>query len=297
MTQKPAIVEAAQRQTVYEAAQAYSLLGISVIPCHGKEPAVTEGYFKFPWRDFTTKRANLYQINTWHRRGWLRNVGIVCGAVSGNLVVIDLDGLDAIEAFSKQFPRLLHSYSVGSGSGKEMHIYLRTVEHIHTTRVVGTEVGNIELRSDGAYVIAPPSVHPVSNRQYEVAKELRIRTVDTLKPVEAWIKELIAAKHGGTMPAPTQPRAAVTSVNRYALAALRSEAAKVRGAALGSRNNALNTAAFKLGRYVRDGLLTRYEVEQELFAAANGLVSNDGELSVLRTIKSGLDAGIVKAGR
>jgi len=60
----------------------------------------------------------------------------------------------------------------------------------------------------------------------------------------------------------------------------------------GARNAALFRAAAALGRRVVAGQLPEPDVEQGLYAAAErcGLVADDGERAVQRTIRSGLDA-------
>jgi len=61
----------------------------------------------------------------------------------------------------------------------------------------------------------------------------------------------------------------------------------------GARNAALFRAAAALGRRVAAGQLPEPDVEQGLYAAAErcGLVADDGERAVQRTIRSGLDTG------
>ena len=62
----------------------------------------------------------------------------------------------------------------------------------------------------------------------------------------------------------------------------------------GSRNNALNRAAFALFQLVAGGELERDEVIEHLIDAChrNGLVQDDGLPSVLATIHSGARAGM-----
>lgn len=61
-----------------------------------------------------------------------------------------------------------------------------------------------------------------------------------------------------------------------------------------TRNDELNRSAFRLGRLVGAGELNRDDVEQALLAACdvNGLNADDGERATLRTIASGLTAGM-----
>ena len=62
----------------------------------------------------------------------------------------------------------------------------------------------------------------------------------------------------------------------------------------GGRNDALNRAAWTLGRWIAAGALEQGDVEDELYAAAehNGLVGDDGDRQCWATIRSGLSAGL-----
>jgi hypothetical protein len=62
----------------------------------------------------------------------------------------------------------------------------------------------------------------------------------------------------------------------------------------GGRNDALNHAAWTLGRWVAVGALEQHDVEDELYAAAarNGLVTDDRDRQCWATIRSGLSAGL-----
>jgi hypothetical protein len=61
----------------------------------------------------------------------------------------------------------------------------------------------------------------------------------------------------------------------------------------GSRNDELNKAAFRLGRFVGAGLLDEDQVCRGLLQAseANGYIADDGLDAFTRTILSGLSAG------
>lgn len=76
----------------------------------------------------------------------------------------------------------------------------------------------------------------------------------------------------------------------FGQAALHDESRAVAQAAEGSRNNCLNRAAYNLGQLVGDNILTRWDVEQALLAAA--LAAGLDEKSSWRTIQSGLKAGM-----
>lgn len=285
---KPAIVLAAEASNVYAAARLYAAQGLSVLPCTGKKPALRT------WEYLQRVRATSETIDAWHRVDLLENVGVICGAVSRGLVVIDLDGEQAIETLRQEFPELFDTYRVASGSGHGMHLYYYLRDVPPTTRVVGTEFGNIELRSNGSYVVAPPSIHPDSHRPYTVDHAREIASMGNLNDVVAWIKSLIADKHGGKLPPPSRQTQGgqIRHATAYGRAALMGECDKVRAALAGGRNNVLYEAALRLGSLIRDEKAGRGEVEQALMNAAHSLSATDGEAATWRTIQSGIDAGM-----
>lgn len=268
---------------VLEAALKYASCGMSVIPLVGKKPSISS------WSPFQTRAASFGMIHGWEARELLKNVGIVCGKVSQNLVVIDCDGLEAVKAYKDRFPMLLDTYTVATGSGKGAHFYYRVQLMPHTTRAVGVGIGNVELRADGCYVVASPSVHPDTNKLY-IANSVPIKRVNNLHVVQAWITDMIREKQKRN-PAPS---AAVRHASTYGAAALQGEMQNVRMAGEGGRNNALYRAALKLGSLVRDSKLDRHSVETSLMSVAHeiGYVNADGEAQAWKTIQSGLGIGL-----
>ena len=98
------------KESIAAAALAYAALGLSVIPLDGKRPALKS------WTQYQQERADEQTIRSWT----FGNVGIVCGAVSGNLVVLDLDGQPGIPPSPRPFrrwprPTLLPAAGVSGG--------------------------------------------------------------------------------------------------------------------------------------------------------------------------------------
>lgn len=111
-----------------------------------------------PWREFQTVRPTAEQVKAWFSVTPTPNIGIVTGAISG-IVVVDLDGPDGIT----QAIKLGLKSPVMCNTGKGRHLYFK-----HP----GTPVQNavrlapgVDIRGDGGYVVAPPSVHE-SGRVY-----------------------------------------------------------------------------------------------------------------------------------
>jgi hypothetical protein len=109
--------------------------------------------------------------------------------VLNNLVVIDFDGLAAYSAFTTLYPALAETFTVRTGSGQGMHVYLYADTLPATTKAMNTPIGNIELRAEGCQVAAPPSLHPVTGKAYQVEEALDIRRVPGLAEVVAWSLE------------------------------------------------------------------------------------------------------------
>jgi Bifunctional DNA primase/polymerase, N-terminal len=177
----PYIVQAAQSPSILRAALSYSELGLSVVPLHGKRPPIF-------WREFKHCAASPKMILEWHFDGLLENVGLVCGEVSRNLVVLDLDRPESYIALKNSFPALLNTYTVNTGSGKGKHLYWYVTQLPETLRVLNTPIGNLELRAQACLVVGPPSVHPDTHQPYNVHRALPIQTVPELAELVDWIE-------------------------------------------------------------------------------------------------------------
>jgi len=128
-------------------------------------------------------------IRAWGRQYPLANIAIRTGLESG-LVVVDRDdykgGLVSWEALEAKHGRLPYSLRVRTGSGS-LHLYLR---HPGGRRISSNTSGKlgpgIDLKADGGYVIAPPSLH-VSGRRYEWLDA----DSSHLEDVPAWLLALL----------------------------------------------------------------------------------------------------------
>ena len=180
-TSTPPIVQAAQ-DNIIEAAKGYAAMGMSVIPLKGKRPVLTS------WTQYQQNRAMPSEIEAWHKQGILQNIGIVCGSVSGNLVVLDLDGVEGYPAFAASFPQLAETYTVATGGGAGKHVYFRVDTMPPSVKAMNTPIGNLELCGDGRQVVAPPSTHPTTDKLYRVEKACDILRVPDLDELVRWIE-------------------------------------------------------------------------------------------------------------
>lgn len=133
----------------------FRIEGFNVIPCQPrkKEPAVA-------WKKYQTEKyiEDIPETN---------NIAVMCGQISGGLVVIDLDAPELIKEID--FEGIKKStLVVQSGSGG-YHIYCKPLnEKIHTMRLQNEKGQHVDIQSDGTYVLAPPSIHPESGEEYKI---------------------------------------------------------------------------------------------------------------------------------
>ena len=259
--------------------------GWSVFPLwpRSKEPACKHGF-----KNATTNPATI-------RRYWLAqpefNIGVATGQISG-IWVLDSDGtvgaetLRDLEARHGPIPPTLTSLT-----SRGPHLWFRADIPIQSS---AARVGlGLDVRGDGGYVLAPPSVHP-SGHVYAWSVDC---SINALAIAPEWLvaltrKRPISERALATMRAPLQHG----SPGAYGNAALQYEITALARTLPGARNHALNRAAFSLFQLVAGGELNEAEVLNRLIEAAfaNGLMSdpNDGPASVKRTIESGRRAGI-----
>lgn len=112
---------------------------------------------------------------------------MLTGRVS-RLIVLDLDGPEAVAAVRERggLPP-----TPCARTGKGWHVYLAHPGGHVPNAVVLSGVKGLDLRSDGGYVVAPPSLHP-SGRKYTWAKG-RSPWETPLAPCPEWLLELVEA--------------------------------------------------------------------------------------------------------
>ncbi|MBU1750139.1 MAG: bifunctional DNA primase/polymerase, partial [Chloroflexi bacterium] len=174
-------------------ARAYTAQGVAVLPIRkgSKAPDLTS------WAEYQVRQPTDAELVAWFGNGHGRDaLGVVCGQVSGNLVILDFDGDGSeYQAFCTAFPDLAGSRTVITGRGRR-HIWLQAAELPASGKHV-TAWGPIEIRANGNQTLAPPSIHPDTGQPYTWADPLApLLQVPDLWGVVAWLK-------GNTTPAVT----------------------------------------------------------------------------------------------
>jgi Bifunctional DNA primase/polymerase, N-terminal len=141
--------------TLAEAALAAVDAGYSVIPLRPREK-VPAG----KWERYQTIRRTRDEVaRIWQARPTL-NVGLVCGRVSG-VSVVDLDPRnDPTGETTRWLTETMPPPTVISPHG--WHWYIA-----ETWPTLGNARPGLDLKGEGGYVLAPPSIHP-SGKPYEL---------------------------------------------------------------------------------------------------------------------------------
>lgn len=144
----------------------YASLGFAVFPLKpkSKKPATINGFY-----DASKQEKD---IEKWWNINPNFNIGIATGKVSGGLVVIDIDkdeekGVDGYEALREweiKNGKLPETWRSVTGRGGYHIFYKSTISDYDCKQ--GLYPG-IDVRANGGYITAPPSIHPDTNRIYE----------------------------------------------------------------------------------------------------------------------------------
>lgn len=133
-----------------ELIKAYALTGCQLIPCDGKIPS-------FPWKKAQTEKQNPDQAIDYFAKHPEKNVGIVTGKLS-NLTVIDIDVKpDTDQAQLQSFLARYNSLWTVKTGGGGFHLYFKWAPVKNAVRVPNDFGLLLDIRSDGGFVVAPPS--------------------------------------------------------------------------------------------------------------------------------------------
>ena len=183
-------------ESMKDQALQYARLGLAVFPIRprSKQPLTPHG--------FKDASKEPQQIEEWWNKWPAANIGIATGQVSDGLVVIDLDvdkdkGIDGRvtlrewEAVHGKLPDETWLAITGRGG---YHYFYRD------TATVKNRAGlyeGIDIRGDGGYIVAPPSIHP-NGHVYEWEQDPMLYPLaeanglvyEFLSPVpESWYKQ------------------------------------------------------------------------------------------------------------
>jgi hypothetical protein len=177
-----------------QAALDYLAQGWSVFPLHerSKAPAVQ-------WSRYQLERPSKEDVSTW---GETCGVAIVTGRLSG-LVVVDFDpkkGGNSREWLQKYPTNCL--VETGTGGVHAYYLYPYGEEVRNATNYLP----GVDIRGEGGYVVAPPSVHPngqgyswiLRGTPAPLPEEVKHRVKEETTNQPGWVSELLQGAPEGT---------------------------------------------------------------------------------------------------
>lgn len=186
----------------------------------------------FPWKDLASNDKTT--VASWWDRNPNANIGLATG---GRFLVVDVDKPEAWgDLLTAKKYELPPCPTVRTGKG--MHLYFAMPAGFEIGNRAGLGGGVFDVRGNGGYVVAPPSVHPDGQR-YEWATDVDLAHIP-LPP--DWLLDLLTARKDTlSAPVPTSVR-----LDKYVAAALAGVSADVASAPEGQRNATLYTKGRRL---------------------------------------------------
>jgi len=146
--------------------QKYQREGLNVIPCKEREklPVIS-------WKEYQNQVYREVIPST-------SNIAIICGKISNNLVVVDIDKSD-FDLVNQIYPDALKKTRVVKTGNGGYHLYFRVlILPKRPLRLNKPNGDHIDVQVNGTYVIAPPSIHP-NGHEYKIISE-----TDTIKTID-----------------------------------------------------------------------------------------------------------------
>jgi hypothetical protein len=112
------------------------------------------------WKQYQYRRAGIKDILKWNIQFNTLNVGIVTGHIS-RLAVIDVDDLSLLPELKEKLPEINQTTRVRTNRGYHYYFNLNGEQVKSTSRLFGKP---LELKSNGTYIVAPPSI--IKNHRY-----------------------------------------------------------------------------------------------------------------------------------
>lgn len=144
----------------------------SVIPLKEKDkvPAISS------WKEYQQRLPTTMELSNWFMTQTKANIGILTGPLSG-LSVLDADSIQGLNILKEQ--KVYSPIAVQTTKGR--HLYFKYYQGLgNATRFIQ----DVDIRSDGGYVVAPPSTH---SSGYRYSWLSNITCTDALPTFPSWL--------------------------------------------------------------------------------------------------------------
>lgn len=237
-------------------------------------------------RGFYDATTDPEQIRQWWTARPAANIGIRTG---GGLVVVDADSEDALTEVIERDATATATAMVRTARGYQLY-----TSHYGPVKCKTGVLPDLDLKADGGYVVAPPSIHPTGVAySWEVAPD----EVDGLTPLPSWVSELIETPPPPATPPVDAPKANGSgplspTIDPGAAALFSAKLDQLARTPEGTRNETLNEVAYTVGGLVGAGRLDQVTAERGLAAAARATGLPDRE--IVKHVARGLTEGATR---
>ena len=168
----------------------YQARSLSIFPLKPKKKRPIE-----EWAIWQERRPTPQEVDSWFKNGGAKNLAIVCGQVSG-YIVLDEDNPPAFRSWlAEHGHHLPPTATVKTSSYKDDQGNLHQKYH-HYFLHPGGKIKNMikkipgaDIKADGGYVVAPPSIHP-NGEVYEWCFGLGLEDYGDV-PAPPWLIECL----------------------------------------------------------------------------------------------------------
>lgn len=288
-----------------DAALAYAARGWPVFPCspRDKRPLVAAD------RDHAGKSikgtgglkkasTDTDQLRIWWSQWPDAMIGVAMGG--NGLFVLDFDPrIDDATGEEWTLDRLKGELEEQIGGALPVSLAVRTPSggvHVYLNQPAGNPIRNrgnlprhVDVRGEGGYVIAPPSVMQDGRRYRWLRDDAEAAIVDAPAALVAILQPRKAAKNGQPL---LKVAGGADGIERYVQIALDRECGSIRTAPQGKRQDALNRGAYSVAQLVAAGALPEAVGRGAVMAAALANPGHDDARAIEATIDSGWAAGL-----
>lgn len=271
----------------------YVSWGYSIIPVSRttKKPLIH-------WKLYQKRLPKKTNVLKWFN-GRARNAAVVCGPISGNLIVIDFDSID----YYREVAHFLGDEAPTVRTKKGFHVYFKSkgdLKYRNTKIAFDNDKVLCEIRANGGYALVPPSFYGSGHYAFirggldtvpvldDGELEFVIDSISTEKPKKIHTPSYNGSHSGGSKVI------AVVEKEPFVRGLLKKNFNMARSALVGDRNNQLFRSSCYLGELIagghidaKDHVYILYDIAKEI-----GLLAEDGTESVTKTISSGLQRGM-----
>ena len=162
----------------------YSLNNFSYfpVPYRQKKPDI-------PWGEYINRRPSKIEKQMWSNLGET-NIGVVCGPISDNLLVVDVDDAWVYHEVLAEH----YSDTLTCETGKGYHIYLKTPK-CYTNDSLKFSI-HVEFKGKGRFVLSEPSIHTEGHKYEFININTPIKTEENpIKNIQELLKDYIPERN------------------------------------------------------------------------------------------------------